>query len=719
MNTKANTLRRLLALVLTMALTFSLTVPALADEEDTYDSTPLPVTEEERTAWRDLDPDEVVADVQSVLDAMVAAAEDESVSDEDVNAAYIEAEVLLYVLATYIQFAYWDYYREPDVYYEGYAALSDAYNTVAAACVEAIQATYAARPSAFLGDETIDDWLNTESNTEEQLALLSEETELINAYYAAMAEEEIYYDQVGEIYIRLLRVHNELAQSYGCENYAEYAYAEVFGRDYTPEEAAALCREILEQFLPIFVALCYRSVFAYMDTGYVLYSRTSEEIVAAVQSHLGTVSDELSELFDYMSENNLLDTEDLDTKVSAGFTSNLPAYGSAYIYFSPDYLNLYDLAHEFGHFSRYCFAGVGDCYDVAEIHSQGLEALYTVFADDFAKEGEDAAGYVYYRLFDFLYDVVLGAIYSLFEIEANTAADPESLTVDDLNTAYAEILTEYGFISDYPEAWCDMPHFFTAPCYFMSYTTSAMNALELQVIAADDFDTAVEKYMTLLTQPVMDGYSDAVTAAGLTDVFSDGAVETLAAELTEYIENFISDYYASKLSVFTDIASGSYYADAVAWAVINGITTGTSSTTYSPDDACTRAQAVTLLWRAAGSPEASSENPFDDVSEDDYCYTAVLWALERGITTGTSETTFSPDDTCTRAEIVALLYRAYKGTAEAAGDFADVAADAWYAPAVAWAVDNEITTGTSEEAFSPDNGCTRGQIVTFLYRAEN
>ena len=170
---------------------------------------------------------------------------------------------------------------------------------------------------------------------------------------------------------------------------------------------------------------------------------------------------------------------------------------------------------------------------------------------------------------------------------------------------------------------------------------------------------------------------------------------------------------------FTDVSDGSYYYDAVNWAVSNGITDGTSATTFSPDNICTRAQMVTFLWRAAGSPTPhSGSNPFVDVPADAYYYTAVLWAVEQGITTGTSVTTFSPDDTVTRSQTVTFLWR-YSGSPEAGGSsFADVEADAYYATAVAWAAGEGITSGTSATTFSPYDPCTRAQIVTFLYRAQ-
>jgi hypothetical protein len=171
-------------------------------------------------------------------------------------------------------------------------------------------------------------------------------------------------------------------------------------------------------------------------------------------------------------------------------------------------------------------------------------------------------------------------------------------------------------------------------------------------------------------------------------------------------------------TVFTDVDEDAYYAEAVAWAVANEITKGTSETTFSPDDDCTRAQVVTFLWRYAGKPEpTTAENPFTDVEEGTDYYKAILWAYENGITTGTSETTFSPDETCTRAQVVTFLWR-YEGelTYEEAETFTDVAEDAYYAKAVAWAVHEWITNGTGDGQFSPDDTCTRGQVVTFLYR---
>lgn len=172
---------------------------------------------------------------------------------------------------------------------------------------------------------------------------------------------------------------------------------------------------------------------------------------------------------------------------------------------------------------------------------------------------------------------------------------------------------------------------------------------------------------------------------------------------------------------FMDVPDGSYYEKAVDWAVKNGITAGTGDNYFMPDGICTRAQAVTFLWRVAGSPTPKTEvMPFEDVPEGSYYYEAVLWAAENEITVGTSATTFSPELTCSRAHIVSFLWRAAGyPSAGTVNPFTDVPENAYYINAMLWAVKQEITVGTTPSTFSPDEGCTRAQIVTFLYRARS
>ena len=170
---------------------------------------------------------------------------------------------------------------------------------------------------------------------------------------------------------------------------------------------------------------------------------------------------------------------------------------------------------------------------------------------------------------------------------------------------------------------------------------------------------------------------------------------------------------------FTDVPEGAYYYDAVYWAVENGVTVGATATTFNPGGSCTRAQMVTFLWRAAGSPEpATTVNPFTDVDANDYYYEAVLWAVENGVTVGATATTFNPGGECTRSQMVTFLWRAAgePGTGTSSNPFTDVDADDYYCEAVLWAVENGITVGATATTFAPVAVCTRAQAVTFLYR---
>ena len=247
-------------------------------------------------------------------------------------------------------------------------------------------------------------------------------------------------------------------------------------------------------------------------------------------------------------------------------------------------------------------------------------------------------------------------------------------------------------------------------------------------------DSYVDTYVDALGHD----YEDAVTAPTCTE--RRYTTHTCSRCGDSYVDNYVdasghtfgSDGNAEKCTVcgeknpdykppvnFKDVVPGAYYADAVAWAVANGITTGTSATTFSPEDGCTRGQVVTFLWRTAGSPEPTgARNPFRDVKESDYFYKAVLWAVENEITVGTSANEFSPEDVCTRGQIVTFLWRANGKPSPAItkNPFLDVSTADYFHTAVLWAVEKKITLGTDATHFSPSDTCTRAQVVTFLYR---
>ena len=200
----------------------------------------------------------------------------------------------------------------------------------------------------------------------------------------------------------------------------------------------------------------------------------------------------------------------------------------------------------------------------------------------------------------------------------------------------------------------------------------------------------------------------------LTDKGNGKYTFTMPASKVEINATFVKEV---ETSPFSDVSTDAYYYEAVKWAQEKGITGGIGNGLFGPNQPCTRAQIVTFLWRAAGSPEPKGMSSFSDVSADSYYAKAVAWAVENGITTGTGDGKFSPDATCTRAQSVTFLFRAIGKLVDSKAEFSDVLTDSYYANAVAWAVENGVTNGIGDGLFGPDNSCTRAQIVTFLYRA--
>lgn len=268
------------------------------------------------------------------------------------------------------------------------------------------------------------------------------------------------------------------------------------------------------------------------------------------------------------------------------------------------------------------------------------------------------------------------------------------------------------------------------------YTTATVGSKEAYSVSSVDwFDSngnnplnkifeAGRKYMVRVILEPEEGYQ--FDLEGTTTVTLNGHTTTLDKKWSDGTASLVYIFTAEAAEVkdpdinpFTDVKESYFYYNAVLWAVKNGVTSGITETVFGPDEICTRAQAVTFLWRSAGKPEpAGVENPFVDIKSDSYYYKAVLWAVEEGITTGTSSTTFSPGENCSRSQIVTFLWRAHgKEIVAAANPFKDVGNKNYYYNAVLWAVKNNITTGIEKDIFSPDTDCTRGQIVTFLYRS--
>ena len=299
-------------------------------------------------------------------------------------------------------------------------------------------------------------------------------------------------------------------------------------------------------------------------------------------------------------------------------------------------------------------------------------------------------------------------LYSGYQVSTATVTKSAQKPASGFYTWQKDRNGDEWFVS-YPENWKDSYYF-----SFEGLGGYILNAQEItgKAVSAKD-DQYVLDQMNALQQQFNDTFQRTPAAQAVE------ASRTMAKQAHAKALEMIDYLMAAQSAGFTDVPEDAYFAAPVAWAVDKNITSGLTANTFGPNASCTRAQAVTFLWKAAGSPAPkSTAHAFTDVKAGSWYETAVLWAVENGITSGTSASTFSPDAPCTRAQIVTFLWKAQSApAAETANTFADVAADAWYFAPIQWAVKNGVTSGTSATTFSPSATCTRAQIITFLYQA--
>ena len=364
---------------------------------------------------------------------------------------------------------------------------------------------------------------------------------------------------------------------------------------------------------------------------------------------------------------------------------------------------------------------------IGKASNQEIE-IFQLFKDrpvETATVGWVGVGNMSYNVFVPYYPMLIDSMYSGYQVSTASAK---------FTTEKPDTFCTYGtsWAQDAEGNWQRVSGFKTYPSnwkdsYYFTFEGLGGYIANAEKITGAPLKAEAKTYVAdKLAALQQELYKDFVTTDQLAKVDDARALATengktmaekthkLGVELVEYI----TKDEALQPSVFTDVKEGAYYVDAVNWAVDKKVTSGKTETTFAPNDSCTRAQAVTFLWRAAGSPEpTASEMTFTNVKADSYYYKAVLWAVENKITSGMSDTLFAPDATCSRSQIVTFLYRMQNSPeSKAENPFTDVKADAYYANAVLWAVENGVTTGASATTFDPAGDCTRGQIVTFLYR---
>ena len=369
-----------------------------------------------------------------------------------------------------------------------------------------------------------------------------EQEEYIEVYQALNKEKN---SVLGEIFLELVALRNEQAEIAGYDNYAEYAYEELYTRDYTLEEMEELLKEIKKDVVP---AMSDVEQYMWEKDYYSAYIADTEveadEIISMVRPYMDEIDPELSESMDYMLDYGLYDVGYAPQKAEVGFTTDLPYYSDAFLFLSP-YYNSYDysvVVHEFGHYNQ-SYRNTEDILlrqnniDVCEIHSQGLEALFYEYYKE--ELGEAISFTQIYQLMSAVKDVAL-----MTEFEIEIYKNP-NMTLEDMNKLYYNLSAKYGtyYVDgiDTIYTWTETGHLFESPCYYVSYLTSALSSLDLFTMADEDRHEAVETYMELTTLPSYMPYCSAVEWVGLRDIFEKGVPEDIIQETAQILGAIESD----------------------------------------------------------------------------------------------------------------------------------------------------------------------------------
>lgn len=525
---------------------------------------------------------------------------------------------------------------------------------------------------------------------------------------------------VGGLLVDVIPVANDYARALGYADYVEYAYAEVYGRDYTPAEAKELHRLVKQYIVPLYTELLAAEANPHFDWEALSAAGdiNSEKLLALFRQYLPNISDEYAAAFDYMQEHKLADVTRDEDKLTASFTSYIPYLRIALLFVGSHSGTAHDLstiAHEFGHFAYYMYEQRDTGYDVGEFHSQGMEMLFLHFADDIY----DKAGAAH-RLGELVTQVravVDGCLYDEFQQQAYALGKP---TLAELNRLFHDLAVEYGYVylHDDDEAynWVTTAHTFIQPLYYMSYAVSGLSALELLGRSADDFEAACDSYLAMATLRE-NNYRAFTKKAGLSNIFTDKGMQTI----TNGLHNYLYENLCGMADV--DEVSGHWAQNTLLAAVRVGLLAGDDDGALRPNAAVSRAEAVALLWRSQGKPVADAA-AFADVPQDAWYAEAASWAKDSGISRGSDGGLFLPQGELTREELVVLLYRLNNNDISGAepvdvavpGAYTDAAAvSTWAQEAFAWALSQGVVQGVGNSRLAPQDTATRAEIVTLLW----
>ena len=763
--------KRLLALLLTAVMLLSLSATALAAEvreTDFFDD-----------QWHsDADFSEmeyVPVDTEADLAAMeeVRALVEDEANIEAVKEGFLKACDLstnartMYTLAN-IRYSQ-DYASE-----ENYANLDEAQQAAMVVgdalyglARDILNSPCAAALDDIVTEEDAEYLRDYENMTEEELALQTEITALENEYQnAAFAEysavvdgvewtdatnEEAYYageidyDQyiaisraiakemnavLGEIYLRIIDAHKREAVMEEYESYADYAYENVYDRDYTPLEIRNF-HDAVKQYIAPLDDVLYEVFYDLLDLD-LYYSDFAGDIALDIMDpYIASLSSELYESFNYMRDHHLYDSDHSDTKDGSGFSTILSAYQAPY-YFNTPTGTLYDLTtavHEFGHYNNFYWTdgswyNGSKGYDIDEVHSQGLELLFTEFYPEiFGDSGDFVTVFILYNMVS---SIVQGALHDELQ---QYAFETEGVTLQQINEKYCQLMREYNQIGADDErtemyGWVEIHHTFDRPFYYISYATSAAGALEFWLEAQEDYFAGVDDYLRFTAQKMDEsGFQEGFEAIGMKSPVDPEYIASLGEELALAAESFRAPGAAD---YFTDVTGDEAWYPAVESLYDNGLLNGVEEGVLDADGTVTRAQASTVLCRLFGITESMGGDYFPDVTEGHWYTDMVNAAYEYDLLHGFEDGTFRPGDAMSRQDFAVILYNiitTYLGAGfDELWSFDLGAADAseigdYALEAVSWGVKNGYISLDENAELRPTDDLTRAEMAEMIYYA--
>ena len=755
--------RRLLALVLVLAMTLSL-APAVfaAEERDTDFFTPRDHADLD---FADMEYEATdINEVNAQFDAVRALTADADNLDA-VRAGLAEAVETYRMALTMATLAY--IYSSQDYTDEAWTLRSQeadqtverVWDALLLLIRDILRSPCAAAAEGIVAEEDREWIVDYEGRSEESLALSERVTELENRYFplagevytaeyggktwteeaadAAYDADEIDFDTyweisveiarqrnaaLGALYLELMDALREQALDHGYDSYADYAYGEVYLRDYSPQEIRQFHSAVKELLVPVYLELEELYISA-PSSGMIYEDYTGDVALDIMDPYVAMLSGEMYESFRYMRDHGLYDSGWNEKKNNQGYTTTLVSYAAPFFFNSPvgGMTDLTTAIHEFGHYNNGYWMDDGwyagdKSIDICEVHSQALELLFTRFYPEIF--GGDSEAAEYYILVSLTNSIISGCLYDELQ---QYAFDTPGVTLRQLNEKYCQLAREYGLIDADDErtemyGWVEVPHTFVAPFYYISYAVSAAGAYEFWMEWKNgEFYDAVDDYLRFTALDMNFGFQDSFLAVGLESPLTDSYLSSLAGTLEEEMAN-------AGAMPYTDVTEDDWFYDYVDFVWSFGLMSGAGAA-FAPDSPLTRAMAVASLYRLIGDEEGIvPDGSYTDVPEGSWYELPVYWAREYEIISESADGLFRPDEPVTREQYAAMIFRmlcamdaVYEDEFAELSDWVDGGEVSDYAgDAMRWMVYNEIFTGRDGGLLAPREAATRAEGATIL-----